>query len=328
MPFQILSLSGGGYLGLYTISVLAALEKKCGRPIAQSFDLIAGTSVGGIIALGLALEKPAAEIQAAFERNGEAIFSDRAAPSTRIGEMRDVMRYMNGPKYSDYNLRKTIIEITGADTKLGAAKHPVMIPTINVTKGRPQVFKTPHHNTFVTDLHRRVVDVALATSAAPTYFPLAQVEDSLFADGGLYGNSPDILAMHEAEHFFGIAASNIRVLSVGTTTSQFSFSHAGGRDYGLLQWAAGQRLVQTAISSQQQVVDYMMKHKLSSRYVRIDSTQSKEQERDIGLDVATEAARKTIRGLAQASVQDWIVKKELCDILEYTAPAPKFFHTL
>jgi patatin-like phospholipase/acyl hydrolase len=124
MPFQILSLSGGGYLGLYTISVLAALEKKCGRPIAQSFDLIAGTSVGGIIALGLALEKPAAEIQAAFERNGEAIFSDRAAPRTRIGEMRDVMRYMNGPKYSDYNLRKTIIEITGRGHQAGSGEAP------------------------------------------------------------------------------------------------------------------------------------------------------------------------------------------------------------
>ena len=67
MPFQILSLSGGGFLGLFTISILADLEKQIGRPIASAFDLLAGTSVGGIIALGLAGEHPAEKIKASFE---------------------------------------------------------------------------------------------------------------------------------------------------------------------------------------------------------------------------------------------------------------------
>jgi cGAMP-activated phospholipase len=69
MPFQILSLSGGGYLGLYTISVLADLEDRIHAPLATRFDLIAGTSVGGIIAIGIANEVPAASIKDAFERN-------------------------------------------------------------------------------------------------------------------------------------------------------------------------------------------------------------------------------------------------------------------
>jgi predicted acylesterase/phospholipase RssA len=70
MPFQILSLSGGGYLGLYTISILADIEDLIGAPLGTRFDLIAGTSVGGIIAIGIANEIPAARIKQAFERTG------------------------------------------------------------------------------------------------------------------------------------------------------------------------------------------------------------------------------------------------------------------
>jgi patatin-like phospholipase/acyl hydrolase len=80
--FNILSLSGGGFLGLYTVSVLAGLEEVVGGPIARHFDLLAGTSVGGIIALGLAAEIPAHTIKEAFEQNGTAIFSGRPAPSS------------------------------------------------------------------------------------------------------------------------------------------------------------------------------------------------------------------------------------------------------
>ena len=66
MAFQILSLSGGGFLGLYTVTLLDELEQKVGRPIASCFDLISGTSIGGIIALALALERPAKDIKDAF----------------------------------------------------------------------------------------------------------------------------------------------------------------------------------------------------------------------------------------------------------------------
>ena len=72
--FQILSLSGGGYLGLYQATILCELEEKAGKPIAQCFDLLAGTSIGGIIALALALEVPATQIRQAFEKHGQHIF--------------------------------------------------------------------------------------------------------------------------------------------------------------------------------------------------------------------------------------------------------------
>ena len=324
MPFQILSLSGGGYLGLYTVTVLSELENHIGRPIASCFDLLAGTSVGGIIALGLALERPAEEIKAAFEEAGSRIFSNRPAPTTWLGKKRDFMRSFFSPKYDGVALRETIMKVVGRETRIGDLVHPVIVPGVNLTKGRPQVFKTDHHPNFRRDHRLRIIDVALATSAAPTYFPPAEIGDELFADGGLFANSPDLLALHEAEHFFRVPTSEIRMLSVGTTTTQFSFSHVHGRNLGVFGW--GGRLAQTIISSQQMDVSYIVGHKLGDRYVRVDAVQSNEQQQHLGLDVATEDAKKTIRGLASGSTQEAISQEMVTKILECAAPAPHFYY--
>ena len=281
MPFQILSLSGGGYLGLYTISVLAEFERHIGRPIVSCFDLVAGTSVGGIIGLGLATEKPVDQIRTAFEEDGAAIFSSRPAPKTRLGEFREFFRSFLSAKYDSRMLRRTIARVVGSDTLMGELKHPVVIPAINLTKGKPQIFKTDHHPHFQVDHMRKVVDVALATSAAPTYFPIATIGDELFADGGLFANSPDLIALHEAEYFFRKSLDEVFILSVGTTTSRFSFSHTPGLNLGTLAW--GRLFPQVLLSSQQLDVEYVLRHKLGDRYLRIDAEQSKEQQRDLGL---------------------------------------------
>lgn len=164
MTFQVLALSGGGFLGLYSVTVLAEIEKLQGRSVASSFDLLAGTSVGGIVALGLAADTPANAIQAAFERHGQQIFSNRPPPTTPFGAFRDILRGACSSKYEAEVLKETIVEIVGPDTRVGELRHPVLIPAINLSKGKPQIFKTSHHPDFRLDLNLRVVDVALATS--------------------------------------------------------------------------------------------------------------------------------------------------------------------
>jgi uncharacterized protein len=330
VTFQVLSLSGGGFFGLYTVSVLEELERQIGVPIGSCFDLIAGTSVGGIIALAVAHEIPATEVKAAFEAHGPKIFSNRPAPRSRAEAWADLYRSLFKPKYKREPLRQTIVDIIGEGTLLGHLKHPCIVPAVNLTKGGPQVFKTDHHPSFKRDLHLKAVDVALATSSAPGYFPIAEVGDELFADGGLYANSPDLLALHEAEHFFRVPASDVRVLSIGTTTTRFSFSHEAGVNFGLLDWASRQRLVRAMISSQQLVVDYMLKHKLADRYLRLDIQQSREQEEGLALDVATLAAQRTIRGLAEATIREAVNQPALNQILGHRAAAPVFHnrHTL
>ena len=142
----------------------------------------------------------------------------------------------------------------------------------------------------------------------------------------MYANSPDMLALHEAQHFLQIPLENIHLLSVGTTTAKYSFSHQSGRHMGSINWLSGQRLTSVMLASQQQSVGYMVQHRLGERYQRIDADQSKEQERHIALDVATTEAQKNIRGLAMGSVQAIIGEPRLRAMLRHQTPAPEFFN--
>lgn len=325
MAFQILCLSGGGYLGLYSAAVVAALEEHAGRPIVECFDLIAGTSVGGIIALGLGAGATAASIRDAFGENGANVFSNRPPPSG-IAEKAQLARSALSARYSQSPLRKTIEQILDPELTIGDLQSRVIVPAVNLTKGQPQVFKTAHHRTFVRDWRLKVVDVALATAAAPTYFPIHRIGGEMFADGGLYANSPDEIALHEAEHFLEQPRADIRMLSIGTTTAKFSFSNAVDTNLGWLGWMTGQRLTSAMIASQQLNVDHMMRHRLGESYIRIDQVQSKEQERQLRLDVASEAARTDLLGLAECSAREHLPKAALQEMLAHRAAPARFYH--
>jgi patatin-like phospholipase/acyl hydrolase len=324
--FQILSLSGGGFLGLYSIALLTEIEQQAKAPIARHFDLLAGTSIGGILALALAAEVPASDIQKAFEKHGQEIFGANPPPRTGLSSWWELMSRLRKSKHQAGALRATIECILDKELLIGDLRHPVLVPAINLSRGSPQLFKTPHHEDFKLDHSLRVVDVALATSAAPTYFPLATIGDSLYTDGGLYANSPDMLALHEAVHFFEIPEEQVRILSVGTTTSQFSFAHTSSTQFGILDWFRRGRLLNVIIASQQRSVDSMLEHRLEDRYLRLDEVQSKEQEQALGLDVATDEARGTIKSIARGTFQNSINNPTLRAILNHSPPTPKFFH--
>ena len=184
--FHVLALSGGGYRSLYTATVLAELEATMGRPIASHFDLICGTSAGGLLALGLAANIPAPELKALFENQGSQIFGKRSWARRALG-------FWWQAKHASNGLREVLTERFGEMT-VGNLKHRVLVPAVNYTTGRGQFFKTPHHHSFELDHRMRVVDVAMATAAAPVYFPLARNDRGVFADGGLVGNAPGLAA--------------------------------------------------------------------------------------------------------------------------------------
>lgn len=325
--FQILSLSGGGFLGLYTVVLLADVERHLGTRTAIHFDLMAGTSIGGIVALALAAEVPAEDIQSAFEQHGKQIFGDSPPPKSFLSAGIDLGKRFFRCKYDALALRQTIEDIVGSDLRIGDLRHPVIVPAVNLSRGSPQVFKTPHHDTFRLDLNVKVTDVAMATSAAPTYFPLAEIGDSLYADGGLFANSPDLLALHESVYFFGRPESDIRLLSIGTTTAQFSFAYTRNPSFGIARWFRGARLMSVILASQQRSIDFMLKHRLGDRYLRLDQDQSKEQEQVLGLDVATDEAQRTVKALAKGTFQTAINNPLMTSMFEHSAPAPQFFHS-
>jgi predicted acylesterase/phospholipase RssA len=303
-PFQCLALTGGGYRGLFTARALAIIEQECGSPVGRCFDLTCGTSIGGILALAVAFEVPMSQVVSVFESHGSIIFPAHQRPTSTAGKLWDLFQYRSKPKYDAGALRDVVAALIPANAILGDALHPVAIPAVNVTEGKPQVFKTRHVVEWNRDWKLKVVDIALATSAAPTFFQLAEISNNLYVDGGLFANAPDLVGLHEAEHFLGVSTAAFRLLSIGTTTQNYSISYAAGRDFGISEWMAGARLLNVIISSQQQFVEQLMRHKLADRYVRIDHIPSDEQANDLGLDSATEAARKTLLGLAEKSVTD------------------------
>jgi patatin-like phospholipase/acyl hydrolase len=113
MPFQILALSGGGYRGLFTSSILARLEQQAQRPIGDCFDLITGTSIGGVIAIGLALGKSAESIKKMFLDHGEEIFTRGEQPRGWWARAKEKKRQWGQPKYDGTVLREKIEVVVG-----------------------------------------------------------------------------------------------------------------------------------------------------------------------------------------------------------------------
>ncbi|MDB5666315.1 CBASS cGAMP-activated phospholipase [Cypionkella sp.] len=313
-------MSGGGFLGLYTASILAEIEQRMGRPLADSFDLIAGTSVGGIIGLGLSAGCSAAEIKQAFLDDGDKIFSRKRPASNFLSIGARILSGLPKSRYTPTHLRRVIERIVGADTRMLDLRRPTIIPAVNLTKGGPKVFKTGHHPRFIIDWQLNVVDVALATSAAPTYFPIHQIGAELYADGGMFANSPDLIALHEAETFLNVKREDIRVLSVGTTTTAFAFSASAGLKLGSYGWMKNERLPSVMIGSQQALTDDMMRHVIHDRYVRIDRAQPFDQQAELALVCASPIAKRDLQSAAAISIADVSSNQMLRKMLSHVAP--------
>jgi patatin-like phospholipase/acyl hydrolase len=299
-PFRILSLAGGGYLGLYTACVLADLEARAGEPLGRRFDLIAGTSVGGILAIALAFEIPMAKIRTLFIEHGTKIFSSRGLPTNTVARLRDLSRAVLGPKYNGMALSKALATHLGRQT-LADAKHALVVPAVDVTRSRTKVFKTPHMAASRGDENIRAASVAMATSAAPAYFPSVRIGDALYADGGLFAVAPDQVAMHEAIHFMRVAEPRIRMLSIGTATANYRPADAVNEGDGAVDWLSDGRLILTLISVQQQHVQAMMEDRLRDRYIHLDADWPVDAE--LGIDIATPRAAELLTELARDTLR-------------------------
>lgn len=323
--FQILSLSGGGYRGLYTATVLAELEGTLGKPLARCFDLLAGTSVGGILALGLALEIPAARLAALFERNGDQIFR-------RQFSVRGYFR----ARYGTASLKALLSrpDLFGARL-LESALHRVVVPAINYSSGLPVLFKTDHHPSFKIDYRRSLVDIALATSAAPFYFRRHIFDHNQYIDGGLFANAPGLVGLHEAETYLKDVCSmeDVHMLSVGTMSSIFTVNPGGNCRGGLRDWGQGralraaQRLFGVAISVQESFTSNILRHRLTDeRYISLDDILSPDRAQAVALDKTDAAAREVLIGAGKERAKQALGNPRITALLRHTAPPPQFFN--
>ena len=289
--FQILSLIGGGIRGAFVTSYLKELEAKLGRPIAESFDLIAGTSTGGIIAAGLAFGHSAAKMHDFYVRYGESIFTARP-PYKAKGIYRLLFPTVNWifnkrtggsldsafrARFCPYALEESFDEGFGEHT-LGDIKCTRLImPAVNLTKGQPHVFRSTHLPLAIHDKDIKIAEAIIATTAAPTYFPHRQIGDDAYVDGGVWAADPSMLAIAEAiriQHFSKqhdpnaeVTTNEIHLLSIGTGRAQFSLKPPGD-DAGLIYWAS--RVADVMGTSQAQGVHLPLKFFLGDRYRHIN----------------------------------------------------------
>lgn len=202
---KVLSIDGGGIKGVFPTSYLATVEDSLGAPVAEYFDLIVGTSTGGIIALGFGLGMPAQEICDLYEKMGPEVF----APRGRFGRLSGALL----AKYSPEPLRGVLTDAFG-ERRLGEARTRLVIPSVNFETGEIHLYKTAHHPKLERDFKEKVVDVAMATAAAPTYLPAHDHWSGLpLIDGGICANNPVGVAAVEATAMLGWSRDEVHVLS-------------------------------------------------------------------------------------------------------------------
>jgi len=314
--FRILALDGGGIKGTFTAAVLAQLQHNTRRNIARHFDLIAGTSTGGILAIGLGLGMAPAQMLDFYRRRGPVIF-----PLTSTAQrFRHRLHHLLRPKYSQERLLAELRAAYPPGKTLRDAETRLVIPAYLAASGKPCVFRTPHHRHLPSHGDLEPAQVALATAAAPTFFAAARVKgavaDTQAIDGGVWANDPTLAAMVEAVRWLSVPIDRIEVLSIGTTGSPFTAVDQGRA--GVFGWAP--KLVELLMNAQAGGT-HQLAYDLAqgARILRIDQTLprdlvSLDDVRRIGLlaDLGVQCAndpdtlaRVTERFLNGIETEDW-----------------------
>ncbi|NGO66113.1 patatin-like phospholipase family protein [Rhizobium daejeonense] len=236
--FRILTIDGGGIRGLFPAAYLAEIERRFlgGASIAKYFDMVAGTSTGGIIALGLAAGKTAREISEIYTDRGEYIFP-RPKPFTDLWRW---LRSMRASKYDRSALQSELLRVFGHEV-LDNAKTRVVVPSFEGEYGEPFIYKTPHHPDYQKDRHKAFVDIAQHTAAAPSYFAAVENHGYQMLDGGIWANNPIMQALVDVLACYDVPRENIRILSIGTgdETVELAKRHLSG---GKIDWGVSMKV--------------------------------------------------------------------------------------
>ncbi len=262
---KVLAIDGGGIRGIIPAVILAELQQRLQRELWQTFDLIAGTSTGGIIALGIgtACNNGKAyspeQLLNLYVRNGPAIFQKNWLTPAR---------QLILPKYSPASLERALA-IFFQNTELCEAFTPLLISSYDLSHQLPFFFKS-HKIAGRPNYNWKVTDVARATSAAPTFFPPLHLvrgpEEYTLVDGGVCVNNPSMAAYVEARRMYP-GAERIIIVSAGTGDRQDQISYAKAKVWGLLGWA--KQIVPVFMDSVSEAVDYELEALPECVYYRL-----------------------------------------------------------
>ena len=331
-PYRVLSLDGGGMRGLYTASVLRSLvrcfcQTDGDKDIGKAFDLIVGTSTGGILACGLVAGIPVSRMIEFYLKKGKKIFT-HPFPHGKFKQFFWLLRNKYTSANSDVALAEELFNVFGDKTlnQVYDERHIGLgVTAVHLMDHYPRVFKTPHNlSNSVNDY--KLVDICLATSAAPILFSIACLPDqekqdvNTFVDGGLWANNPSLFAVMEA---LTCSKKNqsIEIVSIGTCpppVGQVIAHQAHKQKGGLSQWRYGIDLMELTMDSQSKAHHFMADNLCSQfralgkdiRLYRLkQSVPSIEQAKFLSLDQPSEKACSLLTELGKKDGED-IYKRE------------------
>lgn len=278
-PFRVLCLDGGGLRGVYQTAYLNTFASRLdpshrsgpARDIGKAFDLIVGTSTGGIVACALAAGEPLSTVENLYQQHGADIFPyqwARAVPG--LGK---AIRASGAGNRKGEAALGTVLHSTFQDKTILAMyverQIALAIPTVDMARHAAVVFKTPHLNRLNgRDNDRRLVDVCLATTAAPILRSMAKLKEpgsgeatAVYVDGGLWANNPGVVGMIEAIEILQDRNQTdrpIHLFMLGTLPSQGGEEVSeSGRHRGAWGWNVGLRAVAASIDAQAVGYDYI-----------------------------------------------------------------------
>lgn len=290
---RIVSYDGGGIKGYLPAIVTAAMESSTGKRMGIMADMLAGTSTGAILALGLAAGIPAVEMANFYRAKGPAIFS-----RTWGKKLRSCFGVAD-EQYSNDALHAGLREIFG-DKKLSELTTPCVAVAYEI-ETRQVVFFTSWD--AARDPHRdfMLVDVAMASAAAPTYFepwPAMSVAGDRWAciDGGVAANDPAQCALVEALKA-GHPIESVRLVSLGTGQEDRAYLLKDARNWGLVDWA--RPLLDILFAAASDVTDHHCHHMLPGRYVRLQQDFTE----PVGMDQTDDRAWAVMRMCARKIIE-------------------------
>lgn len=303
---RVLSLSGGGYRGLFTAALIRALEARLGpdparpTPFGQRFDLIAGTSIGGILATALSCRATGAALQALLQRRGSSIF-----PPMRL---RGLRKLLGRAPYDPQRLRSAICELLpdAEQQLLGEHAPALLLATVNWTTSKLQLLGSRPTLGQRDQLGLTLMDAMLATSAAPAHFPVHSFQHHRFVDGGLAANAPDLHALQCAQQMY--PGAEVHMLSIGTANPLHGRDPSAVPGRGLM-WAGP--VIELVTSAQEMLAVQECASRMGThRYLRLNMPPSSAQQKQLDFDVADQTSTDLLLSLADdclASLQpaDW-----------------------
>lgn len=293
---RILALTGGGMRGLFTATVLDQIERIKKASIREYFSVFAGTSIGGVLAIGLAVDIKPSTMRNAIREHGPSIF--RRQRWTRGWNAFDLFVSPYGQK----PLRETINAILGdkAEMTLEQIDAPLIVTAVELNRAVAKVFASKPLATPEDNLSVKLIDVALATSAAPTFFPPHRIDDRVYLDGGLIANAPDLVAAQRCVERFGTKLDDLHVLSVGTAAKE-SRGDVRIRAPGRFGWLIRHGLFEITIDSQADLAVSQVRAFLGDRFYRIDRSPNIK----IGLDDTRTEKLDELERLAKEAIDEF-----------------------